>query len=132
MCCQPKDRRFASALTNFAPVIVDDLKSAALVKVIESHPYQRFPVVQKGKLEGVLTREEIEAALSEKRKPNLVRATTCLREQTVSQLQGLLIESEVHLVLVLDRKDGTVTGLVTLHDLLRAQAALAQKTREND
>jgi len=121
-----------SALTNFAPVIVDDLKSAALVKVLESHPYQRFPVVQKGKLEGVLTREEIEAALSEKRKPNLVRATTCLREQTVSQLQGLLIESEVHLVLVLDRKDGTVTGLVTLHDLLRAQAALAQKTREND
>jgi len=120
-----------SAIANFAPVIVDDLRASALRNILESHPYQRFPVVRQGMLEGVLTRKEAEAALLENREPRLARAPTCLREQTVAGLQGLLIESAIHMVLVLDREDGIVTGLVTLHDVLRAQSAMAQKTREN-
>jgi CIC family chloride channel protein len=119
-----------SALANFAPVIVRDLSAAALREVLDANPYQQFPVVQQGKLAGVLTRKEAEAALAEKRTPRLAPATTCLRDQTVAGLQRLLIESETHLVLMLDRQDGEVIGLVTLHDLLRAESDLAQKMRE--
>jgi len=119
-----------SALANFAPVMVRNLNPAELGKLLESHPYQQFPVVQQGKLTGVLTRKEAAASLAEKRNPKLAPATTCLREQTVAGLQRLVIESETHFVLILDRKDGEVVGLVTLHDLLRAEAAMAQKMRE--
>ena len=57
-------------------------------------------------------------------------AATCLREQTVASLQMTLIESDTHFVVVLDRKDGEVIGLVTLHDLLRAETAMAQHAKE--
>ena len=45
----------------------------------------------------------------------------------MADLQGLLIQSDTHLVVVLDKEGGAVIGLVTLHDLLRAEAAMAEK-----
>jgi chloride channel protein, CIC family len=120
-----------SVMANFAPVIVRDLNADELRKILEAHPYQQFPVVEQSKLAGILTRKEAEAALAGKQKPKLAPATTCLRDQTVAGLQIMLIEAETHLVLVLDRKDGEVIGLVTLHDLLRAESSMAQKMRED-
>jgi CBS domain-containing protein len=58
-------------------------------------------------------------------------ATTCLREQTIGKLQQLLIESDTQFVVVLDRVDGQVVGLVTLHDLLRAQSAMTLRSKED-
>jgi chloride channel protein, CIC family len=97
---------------------------------VDEHPYQQFPAVQAGKLTGVLTRKEAELALLQKRPPALAPAATCLREQTVAELQRGLIEADTHFVVVLDRKEGEVIGLVTLHDLLRAETALAQQAKE--
>jgi len=45
-------------------------------------------------------------------------------------LQTGLIEADTHFVVVLDRKDGEVIGLVTLHDLLRAESAMAQQAKD--
>ncbi len=119
-----------SAIANFKPVVARDLDATALRKLLDEHPYQQFPVVQAGKLTGVLTRKETELALLQKRTPALAPAATCLREQTVASLQMALIESDTHFVVVLDRKDGEVIGLVTLHDLLRAETAMAQQAKE--
>jgi CBS domain-containing protein len=55
-----------------------------------------------------------------------------LREQTVAKLQHLLIESDTHFVVVLERNEGDVIGLVTLHDLLRAESEMAQKAKEEE
>ncbi len=119
-----------SAIANFKPVTARELNATALQKLLNEHPYQQFPVVQAGKLTGVLTRKEAELALLQKRAPTLAPAATCLREQTVAELQKGLIEADTHFVLVLDRKDGEVIGLVTLHDLLRAESAMAQQAQE--
>lgn len=119
-----------SAIANFKPVIVGELDAMALRKLLDAHPYQQFPVVQAGKLCGLLTRKEAELALLEKREPQLSPAATCLREQTVSYLQMALIESETHFVIVLEREGGEVRGLVTLHDLLRAETSIAQQANE--
>ena len=121
-----------SAITNFKPVLLPDTEPDTLQKMLGAHPYQQFPVVSQGKLQGVLTRKEAEAALAAKRAPILARPSTCLREQTVAKLQNMLIESDTLFVLVLDRKDGDVIGLVTLHDLLRAEALMAQRASEDD
>jgi chloride channel protein, CIC family len=44
-----------SAIARFDPVTVGDLRVEAVARVLKSHPYQRFPVVQNGVLFGVLT-----------------------------------------------------------------------------
>lgn len=119
-----------SAIANFKPVLARELDPVGLRKLLDEHPYQQFPVVESGKLAGVLTRKETELALLQKRAATLAPATSCLRDQTVSDLQRGLIEADTHFVIVLDRKDGDVIGVVTLHDLLRAESAMAQQAKE--
>jgi CIC family chloride channel protein len=119
-----------SAIANFRPVVAGDLDPAEIRKLLQAHPYQRFPVASAGKLAGILTRKEAEAALTEKRAPRLEPATTCLPGQTIRQLQALLIESSTGLV-VLTAADGqAVLGVVTLHDLLRAEVEKARSSEE--
>ncbi len=119
-----------SAIANFRPVIVGNLDATAIQKVLKAHPYQRFPVTGEGKLAGILTRKEAEAALAEKRFPRLEAATTCSPGQTIRQLQALLIESSTHLVALTDADGQTVLAVVTLHDLLRAEVEKAKTSEE--
>ena len=79
-----------------------------------------------GRLAGILTRKEA-GPRWRKSAPKLEPAITCLREQTIRDLQGLLIESTSQFVVLLDRPDGKVLGLVTLHDLLRAPSVDVHK-----
>jgi len=119
-----------SAIANFKPVVARKLDHPALQALIDAHPYQQFPVIKAGRLVGILTRKEAELAIHQKRPPSVSPATVCLRNQTVARLQQSLIEAETHFVVVLDRVGGDVIGLVTLHDLLRAESALAQQASE--
>jgi len=114
-----------SAIANFRPVLVNDLNAPALTQALKSHPYQRFPVLQSGTLAGILTRKEAESALAEKRPPRLETAVTCLPGQTIRELQSLLIESTALMVILLDEPKGKILGLITLHDLLRAEVSVA-------
>ena len=114
-----------SAIANFRPVIIRDLVPAKLQDVLKVHPYQRFPVVQGDKLTGILTRREAEAALRDNRAPKLENATTCLPHQTVRKLQGLLVESPSNFVVLVDDDGGKILGVITLHDLLRAEVEKA-------
>ena len=119
-----------SAIANFRPVVAGDLDPAEIRKLLQAHPYQRFPVTKQAKLAGILTRKEAGAALAEKRVPRLEPATTCPPGQTIRQLQALLIESSTGLV-VLTAADGqAVLGVVTLHDLLRAEVEKARSSEE--
>jgi CIC family chloride channel protein len=120
-----------SAIANFSPVIISSLVEADVRKTLAAHPYRQFPVVFENKLQGVLLREEAEESWLEKRPAKLKPATVCLRDQNVGKLQQLLIESDTQFVLVLDHKLGQIIGLVTLHDLLRAQAAMTQRSKED-
>ena len=71
-------------------------------------------------------RAEAEAALAAGRAVTVHPAPTCLREQTIGDAQTALIASPHGMVLVLDAPAGKVVGLLTLHDLLRAQDSLAK------
>ncbi len=52
---------------------------------------------------------------------------TCLPSQTIRELQMLLVESNQGLVVLLDRPGGSVLGMVTLHDLLRAEVSMGRE-----
>jgi CIC family chloride channel protein len=116
-----------SAIATFQPTVVTELSAEALVKLSRAYPYQRFPVAKDGKPLGILVRKELEAALSEKRPPKLDPLVTCLPQETIGQLQRKLIDSTSLMVVILDQPEGRVLGLVTLHDLLRAQVVLAKE-----
>jgi CBS domain-containing protein len=58
------------------------------------------------------------------------QAITCMPHQTIRHLQGILIESPTFLVVLLDKPDGRVIGLVTLHDILRAETRMSQQIGE--
>jgi CIC family chloride channel protein len=115
-----------SAMANFHPVVISDPDPARLIEAVRSHPYQRFPVLKDGGLEGTVSRKEAEAAWKEKRPPKLDKAVTCLPQATIADLQALLIESSSLMVIMVEKKDGKILGLITLHDLLRAEAAYAK------
>jgi len=115
-----------SSIANLRPVIVSDLSVAGLSKVLKSHPYQRFPVTLNGKLAGILTRKEAESAMEDERLPKLETAATCLATDTIRELQSVLIESTALMVVLLDEPNGKIIGLVTLHDLLRAEVSAAE------
>ncbi|HXP61371.1 MAG TPA: chloride channel protein [Dongiaceae bacterium] len=117
-----------SAIANFHPVVVKEVAPGELQKLLQAHPYQRFPVVLEGTVAGILTRKEAEAALAGGRRPKWEPAVTCLPNQTIADLQGRLIESSSLIVVLVDRPGGQVLGLITLHDLLRAQASMSRNS----
>jgi chloride channel protein, CIC family len=115
-----------SAIANFHPVTIEDLSPAQIQKFLDAHPYQRFPVAQNGTVSGILTRKEACAALAENRPPKLEPPVFCLPNQNILQLQSLLIESTSLIAILVDQPNGKILGLITLHDLLRAEASLAK------
>ena len=136
-----------SAIVNFEPVTLqpEDLAPAKLPEVLAAHPlHDRFPVVRSadeatadnpetGKsvdsglpAPGLVVRGEMQAAVVTGYALTVHPVPVCLREQTIGEAQRLLIESRHGMVLVLDAPGGKVIGLVTLHDLLRAQDSLTK------
>src|ERR1700761_8616082 len=54
-----------SAIANFSPVTLQELELLPVRKALDEHPYQQFPVIQVGKLKGILTRQEAVTALAQ-------------------------------------------------------------------
>ncbi|HVU24521.1 MAG TPA: chloride channel protein [Opitutus sp.] len=114
-----------SRIGNFRPTLVRDTSPDALRRLLAEKTFDRFPVVrQDAKLIGVLTRTEAELAITENRAPELAQAPTCRREATVRTVQSLLLDSPTGIVLIIAGVDERVIGIVTLHDLLRAEFTL--------
>ncbi|HOH09185.1 MAG TPA: chloride channel protein [bacterium] len=113
-----------AALANPRPVLLTSLEPERLKVAISDHPYAYFPVVIEGRLIGVAGRREILTALSAGTAPELHPAVTCHAEQTIREVGNQFIASPANIVVVVDPQSNAVTGIVTLHDLLRAQAAI--------
>jgi CIC family chloride channel protein len=116
-----------SAVANSQAVTLDGLERAKVRTLLESFPYSIFPVLQNGTLAGVLSRKEADAALKENRLPSLVKVPTCRPSQSIRDVEMLLIESPVHVVVLQEHDNGKILGLLTLHDLLRAELAFAEQ-----
>jgi CIC family chloride channel protein len=113
------------AVANCQPVLLPDLEPVSLRQALDSHPYGRFIREVPGQPPVVVMRDEIVIALAKKETVPVRAALTCLRTDTVALVQKLLVDSPEGIVLVLDQAGGRVMGLITLHDLLRAQQNFA-------
>lgn len=128
----PKDleswRRLpVSAIANPRPVVLTGLTADHLKAMVRKYPFNVFPVVIDGRLEGIVSRKAIADSLSRHGSPpDISRVVTCLPDQTVGEIGDKFIESPVNVLVVVDRDGGKVVGIITLHDLIRAQAAMAE------
>ena len=116
-----------SHLANPKPVVVASLELKHIQSLLQNHPYTQFPVVIGGQIRGVLTREEATRAIREKRPPALVEATICRPELSLRDVEMQLIESKTGFLLLQEQADGPLVGILTLHDILRAQQAAAEE-----
>jgi len=115
-----------SAVANFKPAVLRDLAAEPLQALLNEHPYRCFPLEREGRLLGIVTRRELESALRERRPPQAENAVTCLPEQTIREVADRFIRSPSGFIVVLDPATGAIRGVLTLHDLLRAQASLTE------
>jgi CIC family chloride channel protein len=116
-----------SHLANPKPVIVTSLELKPLKNLLQNHPFAGFPVVIGGQLRGVLTREEATRAIREKHPPDLVAATVCKPDLPLRAVETRLIESQTGLLLLQEQANEPLAGILTLHDILRAQQAAAEE-----
>lgn len=117
-------------LANFSPVIVHDLAPAARSEVLARHAYDRFPVVQEERLVGVLTRAEAQRAEREGRAPVLEPAVSAPPDQSLREIAQLIVNSPAGLLVIVEPATQRVLGVVTLHDILRAEMTFARHQAE--
>ncbi len=114
-----------SAIANYQPVVLPDLGRKTLEDVLARYPYMRF-VYQVGEQSpGIVLRDDMILAVKNLRTVPIHANPTCLGTDSIAHVQRGLVDSIHGVVLVLERDDGRVAGLVTLHDLLRAQQGFA-------
>jgi CIC family chloride channel protein len=114
-----------SAIANPRPVVIRSLEADALRGVVDKYPYNYFPVEIEGRLKGILTRQQILEAVLQKDVPEIRNAITCFPDQSVREVGDKFIQSPVNVLVVVDREGGAIRGIITLHDLIRAQASVS-------
>lgn len=83
--------------------------------------HERFPVVIDMKLKGVITREHMERVIDQDEEPIIDAVATCRREATIRDIQHQIIESPANMVVIIGGLDEVPIGIMTLHDILRAE-----------
>ena len=116
-----------SALANFNPVVLSDASELAMAELLQKHPYRHFPVLIDGRVRGVASRLELEAAMAEHRAIRPDAAVTCRPGDSIRECQARIIQSDTGTLVLTNDSDKRLLGFVTLHDLLRAQLAAAER-----
>jgi chloride channel protein, CIC family len=115
-----------SAIANFQPVVLDSLEPDALREVLGEHPFAKFLYQPDDEPPSVVLRADMERSLAGGAAPPASHTIpVCLRSDLISRVQDELVASGQGIVAVLDRENGAAVGLLTLHDILRAQQNLA-------
>lgn len=110
-----------SRAANFRPVLLRSLDVATLKTTLAESAHERFPVVIDLKLKGVITREHMERVIEKGEEPIIDPVATCRREATIHDIQHKIIESPANMVVLIGGLDEVPIGVMTLHDILRAE-----------
>jgi CIC family chloride channel protein len=114
----------ARRVVNTSLVSINSVDREEIERALSKYPYNQFPIIIQGEVKGILTRKEAVAAFEGSRCPRLDEVTFCYLNDSIGVLQARLIESATGAAVVLDQEQ-KVSGIVTLHDLLRGELAAA-------
>lgn len=116
-----------SAISQFKPVVIMDQSESALEELLKHHPYRYFPVVEDSRIKGIVSRSEVETSLREQRPITTESAITCRPGEIIREVQGRFIESVSGIIILTEGADANILGVVTLHDVLRAQVSMSER-----
>ena len=121
-----------SRIANFTVHVVRDLTPEGLREILAAHAYDRFPVVSAAGLQGVLTRREAMTAIQEGRSPALEPAVACRPDTSLREVADMIVDSPSGFLVLQDEVGplGRVIGVVTMHDILRAQKMFARDQQD--
>jgi CIC family chloride channel protein len=124
------ERYPVSAIATYEPAKVESLEKRSLQSSLDRFPYARLIYQNDRHPPGIILRQEIAESLLHSGDVPVHACPTCLRSDPISKVQHQLVDSLHGIVLVLDQDAGRVIGLLTLHDLLRAQQNFAAQHAE--
>lgn len=113
-----------SAIANTRPVVINDLSRESLKATVEKYKYNNFPVMKNGEPVGIISRRQIISSIADNTNPDILEVQKCSSSQSIMDIDHLFISSEASMLLIVDNISGSFQGIVTIHDLLRAQAAI--------
>jgi CIC family chloride channel protein len=113
-----------SAIANPAPVMLDSLDEAEMRQKLDRYPFNSFPLLKEGRVKGIVTRQQMQQAVLAHGIPEIHKAALCHPEQTVREIGSKFLESSAYVLVVVDKGSKDIRGIITLHDLIRAQAAI--------
>jgi CIC family chloride channel protein len=119
-----------SAIANYQPEVLHTLDKDSLESVLNQFVYTRLIYQPDGQSPGIVLRQEVTKSFLNSHPVPVHAVPTCLRTDTIAQAQRQLVDSIHGIVVVLDQDAGHVIGLITLHDLLRAQQNFAAQHSE--
>lgn len=111
-----------SKVLNMSPVVVTDRSPRVLREFMVEHRFKTFPVIVEGRYGGVIRRPAMLAALHQNRKPALEAASVCRETETIQIVADRMVRESSDVAVFVDEVTGEVRGIVTLHDLFRAQS----------
>lgn len=108
-----------AVMASFRPVVVEAVDPAAVRTLLAMHPYHCFPVRSEGRIIGVATRPHLAAAAAGNAPPAVAPAKWISPKASVRDAEQALLESPEHFLCLGEAATGELTGVLTLHDLLR-------------
>jgi CIC family chloride channel protein len=120
-------KRPIGAIAAFKPVTVKATARRELIPIVDEHPYRFFPLVRGNQLEGLISRDSVLESSEENVTPQ--PAHTISPNAPVKEAVNRMVTDSADLLVLVAEQDGPPIGIVTLHDVLRAQAQIADQFR---
>lgn len=108
------------------PVVIRDISPETINRLLKDHPYERFPVLKGGKVNGIVSRSDLRRAAAEGIAPTPLPATLIGEGATLREAAQKLVQSESGMVLIMREGRNEPLGLLTLHDILRLQTSFRE------
>ncbi len=115
-----------SHIMSTKPAVIDSLDQETLRAALLSFPFRVFPYLDEGRLSGLLTRDSIQRALAEKSDPPVFPPCKVDLHASVKEASDAFIGSPHGFLVIVDPARSSIAGILTLHDLLRAQTAVTE------
>ena len=113
-----------------APICIERLDPTSLGWMLATSSHTRFPVVIDGEIKGIVSRFEIEDAVSDGRPPVITPAVLCPSNTPLGEAQKMLVDAAGDALLVTDPATGALLGIATARDMLRTEMDMASEGEE--
>jgi CIC family chloride channel protein len=116
-----------SYIMNKKPVIIRNTEHSELTAMLTKTPFNCFPYIENGSGIRLLTRSAIMQSIDKKEAPVSSGACIVSTDATIRHAADNFINSPHGFLIIADNNSSEPVGILTLHDLLRAQAAVAEQ-----